>query len=69
MILPLILIGSAVTLLIVTFGVVGFTAFFAMGIVDSSEDLDESSYDDGEDIVWRIGSSLSVMLVTPRACT
>ena len=48
---------------------VGLAAFFVMGIVDSSEDHDEPSHDDGEDIVWRIGSALSVMLERPHGCT
>ena len=66
MMLTLTLIEIAVTFVIVAFGVVGFAAFFVMGIVDSSEALDESSHDDGEDVVWRIGSALRVMLETPH---
>ena len=69
MMLTLTLIEIAVTFVIVAFGVVGFAAFFVMGIVDSSEDHDEPSHDDGEDIVWRKGSALSVMLERPHGCT
>ena len=66
MMITLILIEIAVTLAIAAFGVVGFAAFFVMGIVDSSECLDESSPDDGEDIAWQIGNVLRVMLETPH---
>ncbi|MBQ2628153.1 MAG: hypothetical protein IJG13_00600 [Kiritimatiellae bacterium] len=69
MMLTLALIEIAVTLVIVAFGVVGFAAFFVMGIVDSSEALDESPHNDGEDVVWRMGNALRAILETPHACT
>ena len=65
MTLALILTGIAATLAIVAFGTVGFAAFSMAAIIDSSEDLGESTHDDGEDLAGRIGSALWAILEMP----